>query len=174
MKIGEKIKNFRILHDMTQKTLGEKAGISEATIRKYELGIRNPKPAQVKKIAQALEIGENLLLDVPLNTLSIETVGDVMALFFLLESRVGFTYSGEKEKDGTIDPSTLKLQFNNFYVNSYISQWLYEKQKYQNNTEYHNSRKDCFSPEEYLKMTLLDKGLMEVTRQNLMKRNEPL
>ncbi|MDA8222510.1 helix-turn-helix transcriptional regulator [Desulfosporosinus sp.] len=174
MTLGEKIKNFRILRSMTQKTLGEKAGISESTIRKYELGIRNPKPLQVKKIAQALDLGENQLLDVPLNTLSIETVGDVMALFFLLESRIGFTYSGEMEKDETIDPSTLKLHFNNITVNSLISQWLYEKHKYKVNTDFTNSRKEYLSPEEYIKMTILDKGFMEIKRQNLMRENEPL
>ena len=47
-----KIKFFRTLQNMTQKSLGEKAGIGEATIRKYELGIRNPKLEQIKKIAQ--------------------------------------------------------------------------------------------------------------------------
>lgn len=41
MTIGEKIKCFRRLNHMTQKSLGEACGIGEATIRKYELGIRN-------------------------------------------------------------------------------------------------------------------------------------
>ena len=56
---------------MTQKALGEATGIGEATIRKYELGIRNPKPAQIKKIAQALDVGENIFFDIPLTTLDI-------------------------------------------------------------------------------------------------------
>jgi len=94
---------------MTQKTLGEQTGIGEATIRKYELGIRNPKPSQLKKIAKALDIGENILLEIPLNTLSLESVGDVMALFFLLESRVGFTYSAKSNEDGTLDTSTVNV-----------------------------------------------------------------
>lgn len=56
MTIGEKIKCFRMLNHMTQKSLGEACGIGEATIRKYELGIRNPKQEQIHKIAKALHI----------------------------------------------------------------------------------------------------------------------
>ena len=50
MTTGEKIKYFRTKKNMTQKGLGEATGIGEATIRKYELGIRNPEPAQLKKL----------------------------------------------------------------------------------------------------------------------------
>ncbi|GEM_PF-876510 len=56
MTIGEKIKRVRMLNHMTQKSLGETCGIGEATIRKYELGIRNPKQEQIQKIANALNI----------------------------------------------------------------------------------------------------------------------
>ena len=42
-KIGNKIKYFRMLKKLTQKELGKITRIGEATIRKYELGIRNPK-----------------------------------------------------------------------------------------------------------------------------------
>ena len=56
MTIGEKIKRVRMLNHMTQKSLGETCGIGEATIRKYELGIRNPKQEQIRKIANALNI----------------------------------------------------------------------------------------------------------------------
>lgn len=56
MTIGEKIKRVRMLNHMTQKSLGEACGIGEATIRKYELGIRNPKQEQIRKIANALNI----------------------------------------------------------------------------------------------------------------------
>ena len=39
-----------------QKNKREICGIGEATIKKYELGIRNPKQEQIRKIANALNI----------------------------------------------------------------------------------------------------------------------
>ena len=54
--IGEKIREYRIKAGLTQKSLGESCGIAEPTIRKYELGILNPKIETVKKIASALGV----------------------------------------------------------------------------------------------------------------------
>lgn len=52
--IKDTIKQLRVEAGFTQKELGKKSGISEATIRKYELGLRNPKIGNLKKIATAL------------------------------------------------------------------------------------------------------------------------
>ena len=54
--IGAKIREFRKARGMTQKELGEKSGIAEPTIRRYELGKLNPKFETVKKIATALNV----------------------------------------------------------------------------------------------------------------------
>lgn len=56
MTIGERIRNFRNEKKLTQKQLGEKCGIDEANIRKYELGKQNPKIETLRKIAIALEV----------------------------------------------------------------------------------------------------------------------
>ena len=56
MTTGEKIRYYRNLRGMSQETLGELSGIHYATIKKYELGIRNPKPEQLLKISNALGI----------------------------------------------------------------------------------------------------------------------
>ena len=64
MTVGEKIKTYRKMRGISQKTLGELAGgINEVTIRKYEAGDRNPKPEQLLKIANALGISINLFMD---------------------------------------------------------------------------------------------------------------
>lgn len=47
MTIVEKIKTFRELLGLTQIQLAELSKINVRTIRKYELGIRNPKPEQI-------------------------------------------------------------------------------------------------------------------------------
>lgn len=54
--IGERIRELRNDRGMTQKELGERAGIAEPTIRRYELGKLNPKFETVQKIAKALEV----------------------------------------------------------------------------------------------------------------------
>ena len=54
--IGAKIREFRKARGMTQKELGEKSGIAEPTIRRYELGKLNPKFETVKTIATALNV----------------------------------------------------------------------------------------------------------------------
>ena len=51
MTTGEKIKYFRNMRGISQETLGQLSGINSATIKKYEYGIRNPKPDQLLKIA---------------------------------------------------------------------------------------------------------------------------
>ena len=56
MTTGELIRQARISAGLTQRELGERAGIAEPTIGRYELGKLNPKPATLKKIAAALGV----------------------------------------------------------------------------------------------------------------------
>ncbi len=49
MTVGEKMKAFRNIRGISQNMLGEPAGIDGTTIRKYDLGSRNPKPNQLLK-----------------------------------------------------------------------------------------------------------------------------
>lgn len=60
---GNKIKALRKTKGLTQKKLGELCGIAEPTIRKYELGLLNPKVETIKKIAVALDVSFTELLD---------------------------------------------------------------------------------------------------------------
>lgn len=61
--IGDKIKELRLQNGLTQKSLGEKCGIAEPTIRKYELGKLNPKVGTIKKIADALNVPVSEIID---------------------------------------------------------------------------------------------------------------
>ena len=54
--IGDNIRQARLAAGLTQKQLGEKAGIAEPTIRRYELGKLNPKLSTLQKIATALGV----------------------------------------------------------------------------------------------------------------------
>lgn len=80
MNTGKKIKLIRTFRGLTQKELGEACGIHEVAIRKYELGKNIPKPEQLRKIAQALNVNVNSLAE-----FDIETDGDVLPLLFAID-----------------------------------------------------------------------------------------
>lgn len=63
MTIGEKIRKLRNHTGLTQRTLGELSGTSETTIKQYELGKRQPRIEQLKKIAKVFDFPLYLLLD---------------------------------------------------------------------------------------------------------------
>lgn len=49
MTVGENIRRIRQERHLTQRQLGEMVGASEAYIRAYESGRRNPKPSSLEK-----------------------------------------------------------------------------------------------------------------------------
>lgn len=119
MTVGEKIKTYRKMRGISQKTLGELAGgINEVTIRKYEAGDRNPKPDQLLKIANALGISINIFMD-----FDIETVSDVLSLIFKMDEQLDIEFTGKKNKKGEYDPKTLAIRFNNPRINEKLATW---------------------------------------------------
>ncbi|SHK84556.1 helix-turn-helix domain-containing protein [Hespellia stercorisuis] len=61
MTVGENIRRIRQERKLTQKRLGELVGASEAYIRAYESGRRNPKPKSLEAIARALAVNVEVL-----------------------------------------------------------------------------------------------------------------
>ena len=64
MTTGERIRKFRTENKLSQSTLGSKLGISQQQIAQYELGTRTPKIDTLAKIANALDIDIDNLLDI--------------------------------------------------------------------------------------------------------------
>lgn len=58
---GQRIRNYRMMANLTQKELSKRCGISEPAIRNYELGNRLPDAETLKNIAYALEISPSIL-----------------------------------------------------------------------------------------------------------------
>lgn len=56
MAICDNMKAIRRKKGMTQKQVADACGLADSTIRTYELGNANPKPATVAKIAKALGV----------------------------------------------------------------------------------------------------------------------
>lgn len=65
MGIGENIKKKRKEAGLTQYELSTRLGVSPAMISQYESGARNPKRETLLKIANALDITEQELLNFP-------------------------------------------------------------------------------------------------------------
>lgn len=61
MTVGENIRRIRQERNLTQKQLGELVGASEAYIRAYESGRRNPKLKSLETIAKALAVNVEVL-----------------------------------------------------------------------------------------------------------------
>ncbi len=62
-KIGKNLKKIRISNDMSQSDLAKKLGVDRAYISGVENGKRNPTIETLSKIANALEVGINKLVD---------------------------------------------------------------------------------------------------------------
>lgn len=56
MGIGKNIKQIRLKNKLTQKQLGEKCGMADSAIRRYELEKAKPKIETLQKIANALNV----------------------------------------------------------------------------------------------------------------------
>jgi len=119
---GKRIRYFRERRGLTQRQLGEAAGILEATIRKYEIGQRNPKPDQIKLIADALGVTPNALAPVV-----IETDADAVSLILAVDDQIGITFDGKKDSKGKIDPKTLTIHIEDGFVNDALARWANAK-----------------------------------------------
>ena len=95
---------------------------NKGKIRKYELGIRNPKPDQLEKIATALGLNVSVFLD-----FNIETVGDVLSLLFAIDDSVNPSLAETPDQK-------ISLTFDNPTMQDFFSKWyqfknVYEKEK---------------------------------------------
>lgn len=121
--IGKKIRAYREYRNLKQTELAELSGINVGTIRKYELGIRNPKPEQLEKIATALGLNVSIFLD-----LNITTISDVLALLFAIEDTVDVTLKRVYLED--IDSEAMTMTFNNIQMQDFFEKWYRYKEKY--------------------------------------------
>ena len=121
--VGKKIRAFREFRGYSQIQLAELSGINVGTIRKYELGIRNPKPDQLEKIATALGLNVSVFLD-----FNIETVGDVLSLLFSIDDSVNLSLAETPEQKGCTD---IRKSYNAGLFQEMVSNLknVYEKEK---------------------------------------------
>lgn len=56
LAMGRSIRTLRKRRNLTQKELAQLSGLSESSLRSYELGTRYPKADAIAKIAEALTV----------------------------------------------------------------------------------------------------------------------
>ena len=67
MNIGDNMRNIRKQKSMTLQQLADILGCSQQNISQYESGKRTPKLKTIQKIADALNVNVNDLLENPLD-----------------------------------------------------------------------------------------------------------
>jgi transcriptional regulator with XRE-family HTH domain len=161
--IGERIKFFRERRSLTQKQLGSVAGIIEETIRKYEIGQRNPKPNQLKKIADALGMTVYAL-----SGFDIETDADVVSMILAIDEKVGIKFEGDTDKDNKIKPKTLTLHIDDYSVNEALARWADAKNLLERMRKSRNAQRSKEKQELYDQEIATTEAAFEEAKLNLL------
>lgn len=97
MAIGERIRFFRKMRKMTQRTLGMKVGFPEGSadirITQYESGTRRPGPKYIEEFARALGVSPHAL-----NVPDDSSPEGVLHTLFALEDTYGLTVDKQDNK----------------------------------------------------------------------------
>lgn len=125
MAIGKRIKFIRKLRGMTQKQLGQLAGLSERTadirMAQYESGTRTPKEDLVKAIAEQLEVSPAAL-----NIPDTDTYVGIIQTLFALEDNFDF----KVDLVGTEIHLCFKATDSIFAFNDILYSWYKQQNKY--------------------------------------------
>ncbi|MCI8753145.1 MAG: helix-turn-helix domain-containing protein [Lachnospiraceae bacterium] len=130
MTTGENIRRIRKERGLTQKQLGELVGASEAYIRAYESGRRNPKPSSLEKIAKALAVNPEVLANS-----DFDGIKAMHRLFQVFRQYDGHLFECQ-DKDGN---DMVGISFGTLAL---MSSWLHRYEEYMQEVEICNSIKD--------------------------------
>ena len=123
MTVGENIRRIRQERNLTQRQLGEMVGASEAYIRAYESGRRNPKPSSLEKIADALSVNPEVLANSDFD--GIKAIHRLFQIFRQYDGQL-FKY---QDKDGN---DMVGISFGTL---SLMQSWLDRYEKYMEEIE---------------------------------------
>ncbi|MCQ2077351.1 MAG: helix-turn-helix transcriptional regulator [Bacteroidaceae bacterium] len=138
MKIGEKIRKFRLIRQATQLDLGYHVKLSDLRVGQYETGKRNPKDDLVERFAQALDVEPAAL-----SNNEPDTIDGLMHTLFDLEETFNLTieedYSdGEEEYVFRFKPTDENKAEE---MRKAFSAWLTAYEKYHTNPESEEEKK---------------------------------
>lgn len=101
MTTGERIQRFRKLAKISGAELSRLSGISHTIIRKYETNRSVPKPAQIYKISEALNISPYAITGNEYNC-RLKTIGDLYSLIIILYKSNLLWFDGIRNPDGKL------------------------------------------------------------------------
>ncbi|MCL3784074.1 helix-turn-helix transcriptional regulator [Roseburia hominis] len=130
MTVRENIRRIRQERNLTQRQLGEMVGASEAYIRAYESGRRNPKPSSLEKIADALSVNPEVLANSDFD--GIKAIHRLFQIFRQYDGQL-FEY---QDKDGN---DMVGISFGTL---SLMNSWLDRYNQYMEEVEECNKIKD--------------------------------
>lgn len=130
MTVGENIRRIRQERNLTQKQLGELVGASEAYIRAYESGRRNPKPKSLESLAKALSVNVEVL-----NNSDFDGIKAMHRLFQVFRQYDGHLFECQ-DKDGN---DMVAVSFGTLTL---MRSWCERYEKYMEEVEECNSIKD--------------------------------
>lgn len=116
--IGKTIRMYREFYGLNQIQLAQASGIPVGTIRKYETGIRTPKPSQLEKIANALGLNLSVFFDFHL-----QSAGDVMSLLFSIDDSIPIQFQGETDENGELIRGTIGIHFDMPALEDFLKEW---------------------------------------------------
>lgn len=160
--IAERIKRYRKIKKISQEDLSNLSGINVSTIKKYECGLRNPKPDQLLKIASALGVSINAFL-----TFDINTISDVIFLLIQLDEQTDLKLNANKDANGNIIPNSISLSFNNEQINNAIASYI----KYKENTPSSNPDSESFCSDNSLQPIACDDYRTNVNGIDILVEN---
>jgi len=145
--IAEKIKYYRSIKKMSQEELSQLCGINVSTIKKYECGIRNPKPEQLNKIAIALGVSINSFI-----SYDISSVRDIISTIVKLDEQAPMDITAKKDEDGKYLSDTVKITFSDKKINDILALYL----QYKDSAVTEHTDKDYSSFMYYFENILID------------------
>ena len=133
MTTGENIRRIRKMRGLTQKDLGSILGVSEAFIRAYESGRRNPKEKNLQAIADALDVNIEVLRQSDFDGIK------AMHMLFQIARQYGGILFETPDEGGDPDVTNVCLRFNSL---SLMRSWMERYAQYEGEIEKANSIKD--------------------------------
>lgn len=94
LSVGKRIRAAREAAGMTQAEVAKRLGVSESSIRLYELGKRQPNDEILGRIAEAVGVDPQAFVEI-----EVGSVRDALEVLFRLEDACGVT----PRPDGTLD-----------------------------------------------------------------------
>lgn len=164
MTLGEKIRKYRILQNLSQKELGLQLGFSNTTadvrIRQYESGTKTPRDDIRQKMAEILDVDISALSDI-----AIQSDEDVMQVLFYLSE---ILYMDIEKTDDKFYLSFPVNHIDREQLMSYLNVWYTQKKNLQNTV---NGTSDDSVREYELWESRFPKDIKQYWKQQLKKLN---